>query len=548
MKEKKKLKKSSIIIIILLILIVLGGGIYAFKLYYDKTLKDIKNSYSKVIITNKKAKLYDKSKREIGSINKGYVLELDKLKLNGLNKFYKIKDTDYYLNYKDVTKSKDKIDVSDKYYIPLDKSIRITKRVSLTDNNKEVISLVNTTINLDYIDNDNYYVNLFNKIYSIKKDKSIKEINNKNKNKEKETDHISVLFYENIEESCNSYSCTSKASFKDQMTKLKDNGYTTITGDDYKRFLNGNMKLKEKVVLITTNNINDVVNSVKDELKININKIEENDSFKFNSTNVASKKNDDKTSLNRYAIKSYTGIDNLLKMANGENVQENEPVVPPSEQRIAVLNYHFFYADGENCDESICLNVTKFREHLQYLKDNGFKTLTMNEFTKWMYGEIDLPDKSVLITVDDGAMGTGAHNGNKLIPLLEEYKMHATLFLVTGWWGIDNYQSPYLDVQSHTHDMHQYGTCGRGQMNCYSYEQVMADLKNSIDVVKNTDSFCFPFYMTSDTSLRAVKDSGFKIAFVGGNVKAKRSNNKWLIPRYPIHSDITLNQFINIVN
>ena len=176
MKEKKKLKKSSIIIIILLILIVLGGGIYAFKLYYDKTLKDIKNSYSKVIITNKKAKLYDKNKREIGSINKGYVLELDKLKLNGLNKFYKIKDTDYYLNYKDVTKSKDKIDVSDKYYIPLDKSIRITKRVSLTDNNKEVISLVNTTINLDYIDNDNYYVNLFNKIYSIKKDKSIKEI------------------------------------------------------------------------------------------------------------------------------------------------------------------------------------------------------------------------------------------------------------------------------------------------------------------------------------------------------------------------------------
>ena len=39
--------------------------------------------------------------------------------------------------------------------------------------------------------------------------------------------------------------------------------------------------------------------------------------------------------------------------------------------------------------------------------------------------------KSVLITIDDGALGTGIQNGNKLIPILEEYKMHATLFLIT---------------------------------------------------------------------------------------------------------------------
>ena len=55
----------------------------------------------------------------------------------------------------------------------------------------------------------------------------------------------------------------------------------------------------------------------------------------------------------------------------------------------------------------------------------------MEEFRKWMYGEIEIPSKSILITVDDGAMGTGKHNGNKLNPLLEEYHMNATLFLIT---------------------------------------------------------------------------------------------------------------------
>ena len=38
------------------------------------------------------------------------------------------------------------------------------------------------------------------------------------------------------------------------------------------------------------------------------------------------------------------------------------------------------------------------------------------------------------------------------------------------------------------------------------------------------------------------------MSFVGGNVKAKRTNDKFLIPRYPILSDITMNQFISKIS
>ena len=165
-----------------------------------------------------------------------------------------------------------------------------------------------------------------------------------------------------------------------------------------------------------------------------------------------------------------------------------------------------------------------------------------------MYGEIEIPNKSVLITIDDGAMGTGKHNGNKLIPALEEYQMNATLFLITGWWKIENYESSYLDIQSHTYDMHQYGTCGTGQITCATYDEALADLRLSLDIIKNNDSFCFPFYSYNDTSLKAVKDAGFKLAFVGGNRQAKRKDNKFLVPRYPIHSNITMSTFKNMVN
>lgn len=221
-----------------------------------------------------------------------------------------------------------------------------------------------------------------------------------------------------------------------------------------------------------------------------------------------------------------------------------KPVEP---QKVAVLNYHFFYEswDDEPCHEVICEKMDTFRKHLKYLNDNGFKTLTINEFVDWMYGRIEIPKKSVLITIDDGAYGTGLHNGNHLIPALEEYKVHATLFLITGWWGIENYQSPYLDVESHTHTLHVSGGCNA---TCIGYDGLMEDLRKSIEVTKSTKAFCFPFYSYSNEAIRAVKDSGFKVAFVGGNRKASRNDDKYKIPRYPIHDSTSMEQFIKMVN
>jgi len=551
-KNKKKPKKKVLIICIatFLIILLISVAFYFLKKQEESLKKDIKKHYNKYVITTKKTSLYDKSNKKVGTINKDFELELAK---NTNSKYYKIKDTPYYIYYEDtkILKTISKSEKTDEYIV-FNKNIKTDKKVALYSDNKKIVELdegINTPIL--YISDNNYNIYYLNKIFQVKKSKNIKEIK-KNNTQEIETNHISIVHYENINENCNDYNCINLASAKEQLTKLKENGYYSITLAEYKAFLEGKIRLKEKAILFTTTTQNDYINNLNNELDINIELINDSTGLKFNSTNKPSTKDSNLEAIDRYQIKSYSSLENILKMANGEEVIEKEPVKITSTggQGIPVLNYHFFYDPnlGETCDEGICLTVQKFREHLDYLKNNGFRTLTMNEFTKWMYGEIDLPEKSVLITIDDGAMGTGKHNGNKLIPLLEEYKMHATLFLITGWWDISNYISPYLDIQSHTNDMHQYGTCGKGQINCYSYDEVMADLQQSINVIGNKDSFCFPFYSYSERSLQAIKDMGFRIAFVGGNRKATRNNNKYLIPRYPIQSSITLDRFKNIVN
>ena len=228
---------------------------------------------------------------------------------------------------------------------------------------------------------------------------------------------------------------------------------------------------------------------------------------------------------------------------------------PKTDQKIAVLNYHFFYdsSKGEVCNEDICEEISQFKSHLKWFNDNGYKTLTMSEFRDWMYGKIELPEKSVLLTVDDGAMGTGRHNGYTLIPALEEYKAHATLFLITGWWDISNYQgSEYLEIESHTNDMHNEGFCSgvtRGaRMLCQDYDTVKNDLLKSIEITNSKKAFCFPFYAYDEKSINAVKEVGFELAFVGGSRKASRNDNKYTIPRYPISRRHQLEDIIAMVS
>lgn len=553
--KKKKIKKKVIVSIVVIIILALITFLLIYLKKEKDLLTDIKKHYSENIIIKKDAKLYDKNNKAIGKVSKGLKFNLEKEKIENTKKqYFNIKDTSYYVYYKDIEKDKkhEKEQVNTNYIV-FNNNVKTTKKTEFFYNDKLVLS-INKGIELpvEYMDDNYYYVSYLDYVLQVKKDKSSKLIEKQN-TEIKETDYISVLHYDTIysNENCTVNTCLSIEKVKEHFKYLEEQGYYSITIDEYKNYLDKKIRLKEKAILITTSNSNDTLTKLNKESKIKVEIVNDNTGIKFNNTNKKSTKDSNKESIDRYLIRNITSNDNFHKMVAGETVVE-EVIFKrtANEQSIPVLNYHFFYdpSIGETCNENICLDVKVFRQHLDYLKNNGYKTLTMDEFTKWMYGEIELPAKSVLITVDDGAMGTGKHNGNKLIPILEEYNMHATLFLITGWWDVENYRSKNLDIQSHTNDMHLYGTCGRGQVVCSTHEQLLADLQKSLTIVDNNNSFCFPFYSYSASALQTVKDAGFKLAFVGGSRNAKRSDNKYLVPRYPIHKSHSMQQFINMVN
>jgi len=237
----------------------------------------------------------------------------------------------------------------------------------------------------------------------------------------------------------------------------------------------------------------------------------------------------------------YIKKEDIDKTINNNNKEEYA-------KEMAVFTYHFFEEDNmSNCGEIICIKRRNFEAHIKYLSDNDYYTVTMNEFEMFMDKKVLLPKKSVLLTVDDGALGT-----DTILPeILEKYNKRATLFLITSFFPLERFTSPNVELHSHTDDMHTPGVCPGGQgggIKCLSEEKILADLKKTRDLLNNTTAFAYPFYEYNTRAIELLKKSGFTIAFVGGNRKAVPGGDKMLVPRYAVLSTTTVNDIIKRLN
>ena len=538
--NKKKLTLVIVLGIIAFILIAFPAKVMLEKM-------KIKNSFNEYVTTTKDTNLLNNNKEVVGTIENETYLELEKTN----NEYFKIKDTDYYIYYKDVKKTEKKENNNKDYYVELGKTIKTNETTNLYQDEKLIT--LNTGLEFDAIKQDDayYYINYMSQELKIKKDEIAEETE---KSLESIASYISVINYNSVKDECDIEECITTSEFKEELNYLKENNYYSITTEDYKLWLNDNINLKDKAILLLSNeDLNNISNEYN--LKINTNTLD----ITFNNNNTKSTKGNP----NEYSIINKTTLDTFKKIVDGNTIsyvvlpiyqQHNLPDENANATEIAVLNYHFFFdsAIGEECTDGNCMDIQNFEKELIFLQQNNYKTLTMDEFTKWMYGEIELPARSVLITIDDGALGTGTHNGNKLIPTLEKYQAHATLFLITGWWPIENYRSPYLDIESHTFDMHEGGFCegeARGsKLLCSSKEAIIEDLTKSTEITGSKNAFCFPMYVSNSKTLEAIEEVGFKLAFVGGDYKASRNNGKYQVPRYHVYLHTTLDQFIDMIS
>ena len=95
---------------------------------------------------------------------------------------------------------------------------------------------------------------------------------------------------------------------------------------------------------------------------------------------------------------------------------------------VSVLCYHEVDNNGPRKDVW-SVSAQNLEQHILYLKAEGYYFADLGEYIAYCKGEVSLPEKTVMLTFDDGY----ASFYNKAYPLLKKHRVPAMLAMVTSW-------------------------------------------------------------------------------------------------------------------
>lgn len=214
---------------------------------------------------------------------------------------------------------------------------------------------------------------------------------------------------------------------------------------------------------------------------------------------------------------------------------------------IPVLYYHS--VDPSEANEVI-ISPDKLREQLTYIKDSGYTTLTMSEVYDYILNNKPIPQKSILITFDDGYMD----NYINAFPILKELDMKATIFVIAN--GIDD---GYYMSREQLKEMSDYGidieshTFSHGHLDTMSYDEQLQELKSSKEILegitgKTVLSIAYPFGDYNEDSINAAREAGYYLCFTTNRGFADRDDNPLSLDRIYVSSYYTIDEFKERLN
>jgi peptidoglycan/xylan/chitin deacetylase (PgdA/CDA1 family) len=232
-----------------------------------------------------------------------------------------------------------------------------------------------------------------------------------------------------------------------------------------------------------------------------------------------------------------------------KNPVVNTTVVSSNSGRgLPILMYHFFYDKNVSTGaDSNWLEISIFEEQMKYLSENNYYFPSWQEVADFVDGKITLPEKSVVITADDGDPSFF----KLAVPIIKKYNVKATSFVVASWyaWDAVKYESENVSIQSHSYNMHRAGENGKGIFLSNTYDEALQDIKTSQKELGGSSviAFAYPFGQYDDKAKQVLTDAGIKIAVTTKSGRASKGSNKLELPRMRIMDGMSLEAFKDVV-
>ena len=225
--------------------------------------------------------------------------------------------------------------------------------------------------------------------------------------------------------------------------------------------------------------------------------------------------------------------------------RENEDDEPG--RAVPILAYHSLSRHSTAPFRRFTLDPGLFEDHLAFLAERGYRTLTVSELVeKRAHGE-RLPPRPVVLTFDDGFADFHSH----ALPVLERHGMTATLYVITGyvggtsgwmradgegdrpilsWEQLDDIARHGIECASHSHT--------HPQLDVLPVEQMRAELLAPKQMLEDqlqvsVSSFAYPYGYHSAAVREASAAAGYHSACAVAE-QVSGDDDRFAIPRLTV--------------
>lgn len=228
-----------------------------------------------------------------------------------------------------------------------------------------------------------------------------------------------------------------------------------------------------------------------------------------------------------------------------------EDVVPKAEPFelnksavVSILGYHDFRERGGS---PMIIAAAKFREQMQAIKDSGIPVIPLSDVLAWRKGQKNIPEESLVITMDDGWQGVYTH----AFPVLKEFGFPFTIYLyqkyvnIGGrsltWEQVKEMQKHGCEVGSHSVS-HESLRARRGRTPEQHQEWVLNELKASKAFLEAhlgvpCTSFAYPFGVFDDAMAEQALQLGYESLVTVNSQKVTWDTPLGKLGRYIIHGE-----------
>lgn len=251
----------------------------------------------------------------------------------------------------------------------------------------------------------------------------------------------------------------------------------------------------------------------------------------------------DVTHVSEQVIKKTTTETSTVDTSSSQDIDTSDWLASEDEIKFPILMYHSLTESEGN---TLKVPPHEFKEHLTWLKEAGYYTLTPEEAYLVLTENKKPAEKIVWVTLDDGYL----NNYTEGFPILKELGSHATINYITSKLGSDSYfsldnmkemdASSEVSIESHT--------VSHLDLNTLSDEQISSELKESKDWLeseldKTIAVLCYPAGRYDERVEHIAEETGYDIALTTEPGLASASDGLYALKRVRVEPGMDKDAF-----